>query len=90
MFYLHAFSLLLQVSGEESPGVLSNEDLPDSPTDGDIDEESLTTNMPWLKVCLQIEVLNIGETSSFKYVQPKGFLLIRIFAPFSIYLCIVM
>lgn len=29
---------------------MSNEDLPDSPTDGDIDEESLTTNMPWLKV----------------------------------------
>lgn len=41
---------LLQVSGEESPGVMSNEDLPESPTDGDIDEESLTTNMPWLKV----------------------------------------
>lgn len=44
------FLLFLKVSGEESPGVMSNEDLPDSPTDGDIDEESLTTNMPWLKV----------------------------------------
>ncbi|XP_050693714.1 protein unc-80 homolog isoform X3 [Eriocheir sinensis] len=46
-----------EVSGEESPGVMSNEDLPDSPTDGDIDEESLTTNMPWLKVVVQISAL---------------------------------
>nr|XP_027221615.1 protein unc-80 homolog [Penaeus vannamei] len=46
-----------EVSGEESPGVLSNEDLPDSPTDGDIDEESLTTNMPWLKVVVRLSTL---------------------------------
>ncbi|XP_063871430.1 protein unc-80 homolog isoform X10 [Scylla paramamosain] len=46
-----------EVSGEESPGVMSNEDLPDSPTDADIDEESLTTNMPWLKVVVQISSL---------------------------------
>lgn len=45
-----ANSPLRKVSGEESPGVMSNEDMPDSPTDADIDEESLTTNMPWLKV----------------------------------------
>lgn len=44
----------IKVSGEESPGVMSNEDLPESPTDGDIDEESLTTNMPWLKVLSRI------------------------------------
>ncbi|XP_042889771.1 protein unc-80 homolog isoform X4 [Penaeus japonicus] len=46
-----------EVSGEESPGVLSNEDLPDSPTDADIDEESLTTNMPWLKVVVRLSTL---------------------------------
>lgn len=50
-------SSCVQVSGEESPGVLSNEDLPDSPTDGDLDEESLTSNMPWLKVCQHMSIL---------------------------------
>ncbi|XP_071534011.1 protein unc-80 homolog isoform X8 [Panulirus ornatus] len=46
-----------EVSGEESPGVLSNEDLPESPSDGDLDEESLTSNMPWLKVVVRISSL---------------------------------
>ncbi|XP_069159541.1 protein unc-80 homolog isoform X1 [Procambarus clarkii] len=46
-----------EVSGEESPGVLSNEELPESPTDGDIDEESLTSNMPWLKTIVRVSSL---------------------------------
>ncbi|XP_042207937.1 protein unc-80 homolog isoform X3 [Homarus americanus] len=46
-----------EVSGEESPGVLSNEDLPESPTDGDLDEESLTSNMPWLKIIVRMSSL---------------------------------
>jgi len=29
---------------------MSNEDLPESPSDGDLDEESLASTMPWLKV----------------------------------------
>ncbi|KAK4295652.1 hypothetical protein Pmani_031795 [Petrolisthes manimaculis] len=50
----HLEQELYQVSGEESPGVMSNEDLPDSPNDGDLDEESLTSNMPWIKVVVQM------------------------------------
>lgn len=37
-----------EVSGEESPGVLSDDQPPESPTDtSDTDD---TTNMPWIKV----------------------------------------
>nr|XP_053644306.1 protein unc-80 homolog [Cherax quadricarinatus] len=46
-----------EASGEESPGVLSNEELPESPSDGDIDEESLTSTMPWLKVIVRMSSL---------------------------------
>ncbi|XP_073988249.1 unc80, NALCN channel complex subunit isoform X3 [Rhodnius prolixus] len=41
-----------EVSGEESPGVLSDDQPPESPTDtSDTDD---TTNMPWIKVIVQM------------------------------------
>ncbi|CAL4074396.1 unnamed protein product, partial [Meganyctiphanes norvegica] len=46
-----------EVSGEESPGVLSNEEAPESPIDGELDDESLTSHMPWLKVVVRISSL---------------------------------
>ncbi|XP_022249198.1 protein unc-80 homolog isoform X2 [Limulus polyphemus] len=43
------------VSGEESPGVLSDEQAPESPNDVlESDDVSLTKNMPWLKVLVQV------------------------------------
>lgn len=39
------------VSGEESPGVLSDDQPPESPVDVlDADDSSVTKSMPWLKV----------------------------------------
>ena len=43
------------VSGEESPGVLSNDEVPDSPADvGDVDDDVITTNMPWMRAVVKI------------------------------------
>lgn len=38
-----------EVSGEESPGVLSDDQPPESPSDS-ADADDTTKNMPWLKV----------------------------------------
>ncbi|XP_066154738.1 protein unc-80 homolog isoform X3 [Euwallacea fornicatus] len=42
-----------EVSGEESPGVLSDEQPPESPSDSN-ESDDTTKNMPWLKVMVQI------------------------------------
>lgn len=39
--------------GEESPGVLSDDQPPESPTDSN-DMDDTTKNMPWLKVMVQV------------------------------------
>ena len=50
-----------EVSGEESPGMLSDDQPPESPTDtNDTDE---TATLPWLKVCCPL--------SNIKYVDWK-------------------
>ncbi|XP_066978451.1 protein unc-80 homolog isoform X1 [Macrobrachium rosenbergii] len=59
-----------EVSGEESPGVLSNEDLPDSPNDGDLDEESLTSTMPWIKVVVRMFSLYNMTCTHQNYCHP--------------------
>ncbi len=39
------------ISGEESPGILSDDQPPESPSDGpEIDEAISTRGMPWLRV----------------------------------------
>uniref|UniRef100_T1IVG6 Uncharacterized protein n=1 Tax=Strigamia maritima TaxID=126957 RepID=T1IVG6_STRMM len=50
-------------SGEESPGILSDEQAPESPNEvtAESDDSTLSRNMPWLKVVVQI-------TNSFNYV----------------------
>ncbi|ERL86704.1 hypothetical protein D910_04110 [Dendroctonus ponderosae] len=42
-----------EVSGEESPGVLSDDQPPESPSDSN-ESDDTTKNMPWLKVMVQI------------------------------------
>ncbi|KAJ8917160.1 hypothetical protein NQ315_012652 [Exocentrus adspersus] len=42
-----------EVSGEESPGVLSDDQPPESPSDSN-DTDDTTKNMPWLKVMVQV------------------------------------
>ena len=42
------------VSGEESPGVLSNDELPDSPADAEADDDTLTTSMPWMRAVVKM------------------------------------
>ncbi|XP_030758641.1 protein unc-80 homolog isoform X4 [Sitophilus oryzae] len=42
-----------EVSGEESPGILSDDQPPESPTDSN-DADDTPKNMPWLKVMVQI------------------------------------
>ncbi|KAF7271721.1 hypothetical protein GWI33_015431 [Rhynchophorus ferrugineus] len=42
-----------EVSGEESPGVLSDDQPPESPSDSN-DSDDTPKNMPWLKVMVQI------------------------------------
>lgn len=41
-----------EASGEESPGVLSDDQPPESPSDSNDDDT--TKNMPWLKVMVQV------------------------------------
>lgn len=39
------------ISGEESPGILSDDQPPESPSDGpEVDEAISTRGMPWLRV----------------------------------------
>ena len=41
--------------GEESPGLMSAEDLPDSPLqEGEGEEQRLTSHMPWLKPVIKL------------------------------------
>ncbi|XP_066993860.2 protein unc-80 homolog [Anabrus simplex] len=42
-----------EVSGEESPGILSDDQPPESPSDSN-DSDDTTKNMPWMKVVVQI------------------------------------
>lgn len=42
-----------EASGEESPGVLSDDQPPESPSDSN-DTDDTTKNMPWLKVMVQV------------------------------------
>ncbi|RZC42316.1 unc-80 -like protein, partial [Asbolus verrucosus] len=42
-----------EASGEESPGVLSDDQPPESPSDSN-DTDETTKNMPWLKVMVQV------------------------------------
>ncbi|KAG8225919.1 hypothetical protein J437_LFUL005955 [Ladona fulva] len=44
-----------EVSGEESPGVLSDDQPPESPSDSnDTDDATITKNMPWMKTVVQV------------------------------------
>ncbi|KAJ8947309.1 hypothetical protein NQ318_004561 [Aromia moschata] len=51
-----------EVSGEESPGVLSDDQPPESPSDSN-DTDDSTKNMPWMKVMVQV-------ANSFYYYCP--------------------
>ncbi|GAB6032279.1 hypothetical protein CHUAL_010920 [Chamberlinius hualienensis] len=43
------------ISGEDSPGILSDEQVPDSPIDGnEADDSTVITTMPWIKVVVQL------------------------------------
>lgn len=42
-----------EVSGEESPGILSDDQPPESPSDSNDTDDSLT-HLPWLKVVVQM------------------------------------
>ena len=47
-----------EVSGEESPGILSDDQPPESPSDSN-DTDDTAKNMPWMKVIIYIITLNI-------------------------------
>ena len=42
------------VSGEESPGVLSNEDIAESIAEADTGDDSIAYNFPWLRVVARL------------------------------------
>lgn len=44
-----------EISGEESPGILSDDQPPESPSDSNDTED---TSMPWLKVNVQLTLNN--------------------------------
>ncbi|KAG5895326.1 hypothetical protein JTB14_000598 [Gonioctena quinquepunctata] len=56
-----------EVSGEESPGVLSDEQPPESPSDSNDTADDTTKNMPWLKTMVQV------SNSLFYYCPHQNF-----------------
>lgn len=49
-----------EISGEESPGILSDDQPPESPSDSN-DTDDTSKNMPWMKVLTTVKAGNIVE-----------------------------